>query len=110
VFGVPFYGKGWQGVKDSNHGLYQAATGSADTGGSYRELKDLPPEADRQYSSKAVTCTVFSNSTFWSYDCPQALHKKMAYIRHHHLGGVMFWELSQDSPNLELLHILSGRE
>ena len=111
VFGVPFYGKGWQGViKDINHGLYQPAAAPAQTGGSYRELKDLPLAADRQYSSKAVTCTVWSNETFWSYDCPQALHKKMAYIRRHHLGGVMFWELSQDSPNLELLRILSGRE
>ena len=25
-------------------------------------------------------------------------------------GGVMFWELSQDSPEMESLHILSGRE
>jgi len=111
IFGVPFYGKGWQGVtKDINHGLYQPATAAAAAGGSYRELKDLPPEADRKYSSKAVTCTVLSNAIFWSYDCPQALHKKMAYIKHHHLGGVMFWELSHDSANLELLRILSGRE
>lgn len=110
VFGVPFYGKGWQGVKDANHGLYQPASAPAETGGSYRELKDLPPEADRKYSSKAVTCTVFSNAIFWSYDCPQALRRKMAYIRHHHLGGVMFWELSQDSSNVELLRILSGSE
>jgi len=109
IFGVPFYGKGWQGVNDVNHGLYQPASAAAQTGGSNRELKDLP-EADRKYSSKAVTCTVWSNSTFWSYDCPQALHKKMKYIRHHHLGGVMFWELSQDTPEMESLHILSGRE
>jgi chitinase len=110
VFGVPFYGKGWKGVKDANHGLYQAATAAAESGGSYRELKELPPEADRKYSAKAVACSVLIDSTFWAYDCPQALHKKMAYIRHHHLGGVMFWELSQDSANVELLHILSGRE
>jgi chitinase len=109
IFGVPFYGKGWQGIKDVNHGLYQPAAAPAQTGGSNRELKDLP-EADRKYSSKAVTCTVWSNSTFWSYDCPQALHKKMSYIRHHHLGGVMFWELSQDTPEMESLHILSGGE
>jgi GH18 family chitinase len=32
---------------------------------------------------------------------------KMSYIRAHHLGGVMFWELSHD-PNGELLHALSG--
>jgi GH18 family chitinase len=78
-------------------------------GGGNRELKDLP-EADRKYSSKAVTCAVWSNSTFWSYDCPQALHKKMKYIRHHHLGGVMLWELSQDTPEMESLHILGGGE
>ncbi|HXA84722.1 MAG TPA: glycoside hydrolase family 18 protein [Candidatus Dormibacteraeota bacterium] len=110
VFGVPFYGKGWQGVKEANHGLYQTAAAPAGPGGSYRELKDLPPEADRKYFARAVACSVLMNSVFWSYDCPQALHKKMAYIRHHHLGGVMFWELSQDSPNVELLRILSGRE
>jgi chitinase len=109
IFGVPFYGKGWQGVNDVNHGLYQPATAPAQTGGSNRELKDLP-DADRKYSSKAVTCTVWSNSTFWSYDCPQALRKKMKYIRHHHLGGVMFWELSQDTPDMESLHILSGEK
>jgi chitinase len=109
IFGVPFYGKGWQGVNDVNHGLYQPATGPAQTGGSNRELKELSA-ADRKYSSRAVTCTVWSNSTFWSYDCPQALHKKMKYIRRHHLGGVMFWELSQDTPEMESLHILSGRE
>jgi len=110
IFGVPFYGKGWQGVKDANHGLYQPATAAAESGGSYRELKDLPPNAHRKYSSKAVSCTVLNNSTFWSYDCPQALHKKMKYIKHHHLGGVMFWELSQDSANVELLRILSKGE
>jgi chitinase len=110
VFGVPFYGKGWQGVKGSNHGLYQPATAAAESGGSYRELKELPPGADRKYFAKAVACSVFINSTFWAYDCPQALHKKMAYIRNHHLGGVMFWELSQDSSDVELLRILSGSE
>lgn len=110
IFGVPFYGKGWLGVKNANHGLYQPALGPAESGGSYRELKDLPPEADRQYSSKAVTCTILMDSTFWSYDCPQALRAKMAYIRRNHLGGVMFWELSQDSQNLELLRILSATE
>jgi len=110
VFGVPFYGKGWQGVKDANHGLYQTAASQAGTGGTYRELKELPPQADRKYFAKAVTCSVLIDSTFWSYDCPQALRKKMAYIRHHHLGGVMFWELSQDSPDVELVRILSGKK
>ena len=29
VIGVPFYARGWAGVPDINHGLYQAATGPA---------------------------------------------------------------------------------
>ncbi len=30
VLGVPFYGRGWQGVPDVNHGLYQSDSGPAD--------------------------------------------------------------------------------
>jgi chitinase len=108
ILGVPFYGKGWTGVQDTNHGLYQPATGPAQERGGYRALKALP-DADRQYYIGAVTCSVWSGENFWSYDCPQALERKMDYIRSHHLGGVMFWELSQDTEDGELLRALTGR-
>jgi chitinase len=107
ILGVPFYGKGWQGVPDRNAGLYQSATGPAQAGGSYRELSQLGG-AKRRFYSHAVTCSVWSGGVFWSYDCPQAMHKKMEYIKRQHLGGVMFWELSQDTAELELLRSLSG--
>ena len=106
VLGVPFYGKGWTGVPHANHGLYQPATGPAQTGGSYHDLKSLPPDADRKYYGKDGTCTVWNDSVFWSYDCPRALQEKTKYMKRHHLGGVMFWELSQDTADLELLRIL----
>ncbi len=109
VLGVPFYGKGWTGVQDVNHGLYQSASGPATAGGSYRELKELTGVVDRKYYKKPATCTVWNNNNFWSYDCPEAMRKKMAYIRKRHLLGVMFWELSLDSADGELLRILSGR-
>ncbi|HEY6306642.1 MAG TPA: glycosyl hydrolase family 18 protein [Candidatus Angelobacter sp.] len=109
VFGVPFYGKGWTGVKDENHGLYQKATGPARAHGAYRDLKALPSSADRQYYSGPATCSVWNDGNFWSYDCPNAMRAKMAYIRSQRLGGVMFWELSHDTPDGELLHILAGR-
>ena len=108
ILGVPFYGKGWTGVKDTNHGLYQPATGPAKDWGGYRMLKALP-DADRQYYAAPATCSVWSGENFWSYDCPEALHRKMDYIRSHHLGGVMFWELSQDTDDGELLHALTKR-
>jgi chitinase len=109
VLGVPFYGKGWTGVKDENHGLYQHATGPARADGSYRALKDLRGRSDRYYYKEAATCSVWNNNNFWSYDCPEAMRKKMAYIRERRLGGVMFWELSHDTADGELLHILAGR-
>jgi chitinase len=108
VFGVPFYGKGWIGVEDVNHGLYQRATGQATTSGSYRDLQQLPESADRYYDSVAVSCTVWSDHVFWSYDCPQSLRAKMKYLRSHHVGGVMFWELSQDTPDADMVHLLAN--
>jgi chitinase len=108
IFGVPFYGKGWQGVKDINYGLFQAATGPANAEGEYRDLKALPQTADRMYYPKEGSCTVWYAGNFWSYDCPQALQQKSTYIENHHLGGVMFWELSHDTPDSELLRTLAG--
>jgi chitinase len=107
ILGVPFYGKGWAGVPDVNHGLYQRATGPAD-GVAYSKLKALP-NADRKFYRKLATCTIWHEGTFWSYDCPDALKAKMKYIRKQKLGGVMFWELSHDTHDGELLKALAGK-
>ena len=106
AFGVPFYGKGWTVAKDENHGLYQPSSGPADAI-SYRQLKALP-NADRHYDENVATCTLWNQGKFWSYDCPEAMHAKMGYIRKLELGGVMFWELSHDTPDSELLRILAN--
>jgi chitinase len=106
ILGVPFYGKGWTGVGNADHGLYQSASGPAKVDGSYRKLKELAGVVDRKYYSHAVTCSVWNDGNFWSYDCPEAMRKKMSYIRQRNLGGVMFWELSHDTSDGELLHIL----
>ncbi|HEY6249358.1 MAG TPA: glycosyl hydrolase family 18 protein, partial [Candidatus Angelobacter sp.] len=108
VLGVPFYGKGWAVLKDENHGLYQPASGPADAI-SYRKLKALR-NADRHYDENVATCTLWSQGKFWSYDCPEAMRAKMDYIRRLQLGGVMFWELSHDTEDGELLRILASAE
>jgi chitinase len=107
VFGVPFYGKGWAGVKDVNHGLYQPATGAAESMG-YKRLKDMPEDADRYYYDRVATCSIWHEERFWSYDCPEAMRAKRNYVRRHRLGGVMFWELSHDTDDVELLRALVG--
>ena len=109
IFGVPFYGKGWSGVGAANHGLYQPATGPARRPSGYRDLKALPVSADRQYYPGPATCSIWSDDgNFWSYDCPEAMRAKRDYVERQHLGGVMFWELSHDSRDGELLRALAG--
>jgi chitinase len=45
----------------------------------------------------------FNGTEFWSYDNPTSLATKMNYIKSNGLGGAMFWELSGDTANGELI-------
>ena len=109
IFGVPFYGKGWTGVSDTNHGLYQPAKDASKSPAGYRDLKALPDGADRQFYPKTLTCSIWNNDEFFSYDCPQAMRAKARYIRQKGMGGVMFWEMGQDTADAELLRSLTQR-
>jgi hypothetical protein len=52
-------------------------------------------------------CTfVFLDSS--SYDDPQSIAIKAGYVRQHGLGGVMFWEQSQDSGGVLVDAIVKG--
>lgn len=109
ILGVPFYGKGWTGVENKNHGLYQAAKEASKAPPEYRSLKAMPDSADRQFYPKAGTCSIWNNGEFFSYDCPQALELKRGYSRQHGLGGMMFWEMGQDTSDAELLKTLATK-
>ena len=109
VLGVPFYGKGWTGVSNVNHGLYQAAKDASKSPPEYRNLKGLPDGADRQFYPNNATCSIWNGGEFFSYDCPQALRLKRQYVREHGLGGLMFWEMGQDTADAELLKNLTGK-
>ena len=109
ILGVPFYGKGYAPVGDGNHGLYQPSVRPSKLDGSYRALKALPGRADRQYYPRVASCSVWLDGNFWSYDCPEAMKAKREYALRERLGGVMFWELSQDTDSSELLRALAGR-
>jgi len=109
ILGVPFYGKGWTGVGNANHGLYQTAKDASKSPPEYRSLKALPESADRQFYPKIATCSIWNNDEFFSYDCPQALQLKRQYARQHGLGGLMFWEMGQDTTDAELVKVLAGK-
>jgi chitinase len=109
ILGVPFYGRGWSGVSGANHGLYQAAKDASKSPPEYRNLKVQPAGADRQFYPKMATCSIWNNGEFFGYDCPQAMPVKAQYARDHHLGGVMVWEMGQDTSDGELLRSLVAK-
>jgi chitinase len=109
VMGVPFYSRGWTGVAPANDGLYQAATGPApgtwEPGvDDYEVVKQrLATGFTRHDDSNAGAASLFDGTTFWTFDDPPIMRAKAEYARQHGLGGIMFWELSGDTPDGELI-------
>ncbi len=104
VVGVPFYGRGFTGVPNVNDGLYQPFTGT--TGGDYRTIKaEHLPTSTRHWHPEAQVPWLFDPATgvMMSYDDPESLANKAAYVRDQGLGGIMIWELSDDDDQSSLL-------
>jgi chitinase len=113
VVGVPFYGRGWSGVKAEGNGLYQPggplqrrmslafdrlAVELVGTDGFARHWDD---DAKSPYLWNAAT------RTFITYDDPESLRLKGRYIRERGLAGAMFWQYYDDRTGT-LLRALHG--
>jgi chitinase len=116
VLGVPFYGRGWAGVPDVGHGLYQAHTG-VPTGTweagvfDYADLaRNYVPTYQRYVHPEAGVPWLYSPQAgvMISYDDPESLGRKVDYVVANGLGGAMFWELSGDSDDWALLGALGA--
>ncbi|HET7063787.1 MAG TPA: glycoside hydrolase family 18 protein [Rudaea sp.] len=111
VIGVPFYGRAFAEVKPQNNGLDQPY-------GSYAGDHPWPQlVADfidrngyvRYWDSTAQVPYLWNAQThvFISYDDTQSLQLKADFVKARGLGGMMYWEQSQD-PRGELLGVLSA--
>ncbi|CAM2884401.1 glycosyl hydrolase family 18 protein [Paenibacillus sediminis] len=107
VMGVPFYGRGWDGVGSANNGQYQTGTGASQVGtweAGVFDFSDL--EANyinkngytRYWNDTAKVPYLYnaSNRRYISYDDTESVGNKTAYIKSKGLAGAMFWELSSD--------------
>jgi chitinase len=110
VLGVAFYGRGFAGVTPVNNGVnqpYRRFEGEH----TYAELagKFVGQQGFIRYWDGNAQAPYLWNSasrTFITYDDPQSIQIKTRYILEHRLGGVMFWELSQDRDG-ELLDVIT---
>ena len=109
--GIPFYGRTWKGVEPVNHGLYrQAVTTGAGTAWT-DVLKALSDTAfTRYFDSSAVSPFLWNerDSVFISYEDEGSIAARMKYLREKGLGGVMFWEYTEDVDGMLLRAVTGG--
>lgn len=100
VLGVPFYGRGWAGVTRTDNGLYQSY--EKPLGGipyDSLEVHYINKDGFIRYRDEASDSPYLWNSDrgiFITYEDSISLMHKAAYIKTSGLGGVMYWEYSQD--------------
>jgi chitinase len=107
LLGVPFYGRGWEGVPPNNHGLFQAHSGAADGGREdgvfdYRHLvRDHVQRMTRYWHERAKAPWLYDpvSRLMISYEDVESVRAKVDYVRRRRLGGIMVWELSQDTDD-----------
>jgi chitinase len=114
VVGLPFYGHGWTGVTDVNHGLYQAATGAApgtwEAGTEdFKVLETLTGSGfNRYWDRRTQNAWLFDGTTFWTYDDARTIAVKAELVKRMRLGGMMFWELSGDNSSGTLVTAIAA--
>jgi chitinase len=106
LLGIGFYGRGWTGVTQDTPGgmATQAAPGTHEPGvEDYKALKTRCPATGTVGGTAYARC----GSQWWSYDTPQTIAGKMAYVKWQRLGGAFFWELSGDTCDGELIKAMA---
>lgn len=107
LIGAAIYGREFADVKPDHNGLYQTY-GHYQGGHNWPELKQdyVNKQGYVRYWDDAAQAPWLWNAQthhFISYDDPQSIAAKAAYVKAQHLGGIMYWEQSND-PSDELVN------
>lgn len=97
VLGMPLYGYRYQGVKAQNNGLYSTFSSAASVPYYKIERDYLSNSSYRKLChTDGKVPYLYGNGTFLSYDDADSMQDKGELARSYGLGGIGFWELSQD--------------
>jgi chitinase len=111
VMGMPFFGHSWTGVPEENNGLHQPFEAADLTPYDYRSLSsggylDTMTRYWHEESQVPWLYTDANDGLMISYEDPASIKLKTSYALQNGLGGVMFWELSNDSEDSDLLRAI----
>lgn len=112
IVGAAFYARVWEKVPADNKGLYNP--GNFKQGVSFKNFNtyfsdnsgfhyywDKKAKAPYRYSA--------SQQLFATFDDKRSVHAKAKFVRQKKLGGIMFWELSDDKTSKGLVHTIRKR-
>ncbi len=102
LIGVPFYGYGWTQVPEVANGVFQEGT-PVRGDRPYSYIQSLAAASSVYRDPVSRTPWLFDGDSFWTFDDPVSIEAKASYAREHDLGGLMIWELSDDTPQGTLL-------
>jgi len=108
VIGAAFYGRAWKGVPSENNGLYQPNTGAHIGWSGYGQIRK-EFETDKNYerywdpAAKAPYLYSAKDNIFISYDDTVSVRLKTEYAIKKKLGGIMFWQLGNDTKDEDSL-------
>ena len=102
VIGGAFYGRAWKGVHPDKNGLYQPNGGPHIGWSGYSQIRS-EFEGKNGYQrfwdpiAKAPFLYNAADSIFISYDDTVSVRLKTTYAIDQKLGGIMFWQLGNDT-------------
>jgi chitinase len=102
VIGGAFYTRTWKNVENVNNGLYQ--TGEHIEGVSFKNFATTYTEANgwKYFWDEKAKAPYWYNEkekTFATGDDLTSIKAKTEYVKAKKLGGIMFWELTLDTPH-----------
>lgn len=108
VTGAAFYGRSWKGVHPEDNGLYQPVGGSHIGWCAYRDIRaeyEGINGYERFWDATAKAPNLYSktDSIWFTYDDTTSVRIKAEYAAQQNLGGIMFWELGNDTKEPESL-------
>jgi chitinase len=100
LFGTAFYARIWQNVPNNNNGLYQ--TGTFKTSAGFKNFSTkLSRDSGFVFYWDGVVKAPYAYNTaqklFATFDDKRSIEIKSKYVIEKKLGGIMFWQLGDDT-------------
>ncbi|HKB45626.1 MAG TPA: glycoside hydrolase family 18 protein [Chitinophagaceae bacterium] len=110
IIGAAFYARVWENVPATNNGLYQS--GKFKQGISYRDFPERlsAKSGYKSYWDDIAKAPYSYNATekkFATYDDERSIELKTKYVIDKGLGGIMFWEITNDIHKGGLVDVIN---